>query len=181
MVRSDISPRPVLDSLGPHDWTPPAAPDFSLPDADGKALALSGFKGKPVVVLFYLGHGCLHCIEQLNAFAPKRSEFIEAGIEIIAISSDPVAELKQSQLAYSEDGVFPFPIIADPALQAFREYRAYDDFENKPLHGTFLIDGSGRILWQDIAAEPFSNPGFLLDEAKRLLEIHSGRPAAKLE
>ena len=181
VVRSDISPRPVLDSLGPHDWTPPAAPDFSLPDADGKALALSGFKGKPVVVLFYLGHGCLHCIEQLNAFAPKRSEFIEAGIEIIAISSDPVAELKQSQLAYSEDGVFPFPIIADPALQAFREYRAYDDFENKPLHGTFLIDGSGRILWQDIAAEPFSNPGFLLDEAKRLLEIHSGRPAAKLE
>jgi alkyl hydroperoxide reductase subunit AhpC len=89
--------------------------------------------------------------------------------------------LKQSQLAYSENEDFPFPIIADPALQVFKEYRAYDDFEGKPLHGTFLIDGAGRILWQDIAAEPFSNPGFLLDEAKRLLEIHSGRPAAKLE
>jgi peroxiredoxin len=180
-VRDDVSPRPALATLGPPDWTPPPAPDFSLPDASGQLLGLAQLKGKPVVVLFYLGHGCLHCVDQLNAFAPKRGDFLQAGIEMVAISSDPVEELKESQLAYSEQGFFPFPIIADPSLHAFKSYRAYDDFENKPLHGTFLIDGAGRILWQDIAAEPFSNPGFLLDEAKRLLEIHADRPSSELE
>jgi peroxiredoxin len=177
-VRDDVGPRPDLDSLGPRDWTPPPAPDFSLPAADGRPLALSDFKGKPVVVLFYLGHGCLHCVDQLNAFAPKRADFLQAGIEMVAISTDPVGELQKSQLAYSEAGFFPFPIIADPALDAFKAYRAYDDFENKPLHGTFLIDGAGRVLWQDIAAEPFANPGFLIDEARRLLEIHAGPQVA---
>jgi peroxiredoxin len=180
-TRDDVGPRPALDSLGPRDWTPPPAPAFALPDAAGRPLALAGFHGKPVVVLFYLGHGCLHCIDQLNAFAPKRDRFREAGIEMIAISSDPVADLRQSQLAYSEDGLFPFPILADPSLEVFRAYRAYDDFESKPLHGTFLIDGNGRVLWQDIGAEPFADPGFLLAEATRLLEIHRGRPVAEIE
>ncbi len=175
ITRDDVGPRPELDSLGPLDWTPPPAPSFSLSDADGKTFSLTDFKGKPVVVLFYLGHGCLHCIQQLNAFAPKRAAFLEAGIEMIAISSDPTSDLKESQKAYTEEGVFPFPILADPSLAAFKTYRAYDDFENKALHGTFLIDGNGRILWQDIAAEPFSNTDFLIKESVRLLEKHQLR------
>ena len=179
--RSDVGLRPDLESLGPRDWTPPPAHDLTLPDSSGRPLALSGFKGKPVVVLFYLGHGCLHCIDQLNAFAPKRDGFLEAGIEMIAVSTDPVGELQQSQLAYSDKGLFPFPIVADPALDVFRSYRAYDDFENKPLHGTFLIDGTGRVLWQDIGAEPFSDPAFLLEEGKRLLKIHGGSQASDVK
>ena len=63
----------------------------------------------------------------------------------------------------------------------FRSYRAYDDFENKPLHGTFLIDGTGRVLWQDIGAEPFSDPAFLLEEGKRLLKIHGGSQASDVK
>jgi len=170
--RDDIAERPELDSLGSPDWMPPPAPDFTLPDGDGRPLALAGFRGKPLVVLFYLGHGCLHCIEQLNAFAPKHGDFLEAGIEMVAVSSDWVEELKQSQLAYAEEGSFPFPIVADPELHCFKAYRAHDDFEDKPLHGTFLIDGKGRVLWQDIGAEPFQDPDFLIKEARRLLEIH---------
>lgn len=181
VVRGDVGPRPALASLGPCNWTPPPAPEFSLPDANGLPLALADFKGKPLVVLFYLGHGCLHCIEQLNAFAPKQGDFHKEGIGMIAISSDPVAELKESELAYSGNGSFPFPLLADPSLDVFKSYRAYDDFEGKPLHGAFLIDGAGRILWQDIAAEPFPDPGFLLAEAKRLLKIHAARPAPELE
>ena len=123
-------------------------------------------------MLFYLGHGCLHCIEQLNAFAPQYDAFRKAGIEIIAISTDPVAELRESQNAYTEGGNFPFAILADPSQSSFQAYRAYDDFEKKPLHGTFLIDPQGRVLWQDIAAEPFAKPDFLLKEAVRLLEKH---------
>ena len=48
-------------------------------------------------------------------------------------------------------------------------FRAYDDFEDQPLHGTFLIDGQGRIRWSNISYQPFNKPGFLLHEARRLL------------
>ena len=49
--------------------------------------------------------------------------------------------------------------------------RAIDDFENRALHGTFLIDGAGKVRWQDISFEPFNEPKFLLTEAKRLLRL----------
>jgi peroxiredoxin len=171
-VPADIGARTELALLGPENWTPPAALGFSLPTADGKTLALDDYKGKPVVVLFYLGHGCLHCIEQLNEFAPKRAAFLEAGLEMLAISTDQAGELGKSHQAYSREGSFPFPILADPSLASFKAYHAYDDFEDQALHGTFLIDASGRVLWQDIGAEPFQDPDFLLREALRLMKLH---------
>ena len=64
---------------------------------------------------------------------------------------------------------FPFPLVSDAELNVFKRYRCYDDFEKQPLHGTFLIDGAGRIRWQDISYEPFMDPDFVLKEAKRLL------------
>jgi peroxiredoxin len=165
--------RPDLDTLGPRDWTPPPAPPFSLPETEDHSTALSDYRGKPLIVLFYLGHQCLHWIEQLNAFAPQYQAFRSAGIEIIAISTDSLKDLQKSHLAYEADAHFPFPILADPSLEAFQAYRAYDDFEKKPLHGTFLIDPRGRVLWQDIGPEPFSQADFLLKESQRLLKIHS--------
>jgi peroxiredoxin len=170
-VADDIGQRPDLAGLGPENWTPPLAPSFSLPSADGESLAMDDFNGRPLVVLFYLGHGCLHCIEQLNAFAPQRAAFLEAGIEMLAISTDDVGELEKSHRAYSAEGGFPFPILADPSLASFKAYHAHDDFENQALHGTFLIDPAGRVLWQDIGAEPFEDPDFLLKEALRLLKV----------
>ena len=41
------------------------------------------------------------------------------------------------------------------------------------LHGTFLIDPSGKLRWMDVGPEPFQDPKFLLEEAKRLLEMES--------
>ncbi len=172
-IPADIGKRPDLTLLGPENWTPPPAPAFSLPSADGKSLALDDYKGKPLVVLFYLGHGCLHCIEQLNDFAPKRAAFLEAGIEMLAISTDQVGELEKSHQAYSQEGAFPFPILADPSLASFKAYHAHDDFENQALHGTFLIDPAGRVLWQDIGSEPLRKPDFLLHEARRLLTLQT--------
>jgi alkyl hydroperoxide reductase subunit AhpC len=70
----------------------------------------------------------------------------------------------------SNDG-FPFPILSDGTLATFKAYRAFDDFENQPLHGTFLIDGSGFVRWQDISAQPFTSGTWLLAEARRLLSL----------
>lgn len=173
---ADTGIRPSLDALGPFRWQPSAAPQWTLKDPEGRDRSLSEFRGKPVVLIFFLGHGCLHCAEQLQAFAPMSKEFSDAGLSLLAVSSDDQEGLKLS-LANYKDGTLPIPLLADNGLETFKAYRAYDDFEKQPLHGTFVIDGDGLVRWQDISYEPFKDPKFVLKEAKRLL-AQSAKPAA---
>ena len=65
----------------------------------------------------------------------------------------------------------PFPMLCDPKMQDFRAWRCFDDFEGMPLHGTFLVDRSGRVRWQDISYEPFMELEWLLREGRRLLAL----------
>ncbi len=167
----DFGKRPSLASLGPFRWQPSAAPDFSLPDGDGKKTTLRQFKGKPVIVIFYLGAGCVHCIEQLIAFAPEAEAFKKAGISLVAVSTDSVEGLNFTVEKAKYNGGFPIPLLSDSGLKAFKAFRAHDDFESQPLHGTFLIDGEGLIRWQDISFQPFMETKFLLGEAQRLLNL----------
>jgi peroxiredoxin len=172
--------RPEMKSLGPFRWHPYAAPDWSLPDRDEKQHALADFKGKPVLMVFYLGSGCSHCIEQLNVFAPLTPEFANAGIQIVAVSTDSADGLHKTFAQAKDASGFPFPILADPGLSAFKSFRAFDDFESIPLHGSFLIDGDGHVRWQNISYQPFREAQWLLGECKRLLSVPADGRQAQL-
>jgi peroxiredoxin len=137
--------------------------------ADGRSYTPASFKGRPVIVIFFLGKKCSHCMEQLNAFAPKAGEFEAAGIPILAIGTDTPDGLRETLAGDKKP--FPFPLASDASMSAFKAYRAYDDFEQQPLHSTVLIDGNGLIRWQHVSFNPFMKPEFLLDEAKRLLKF----------
>ena len=165
----DVGDRPSLDTLGPFRWSPTPATQWELTDGQGKKHTLADYTGRPVIVIFYLGKGCAHCIEQLGVFAPKTEEFKQAGIDLIAISTDDVGGLRETVQQNKTGSPFPFPLISDASLNVFKQYRAYDDFEQQPLHGTFLIDRQGLVRWQDISYEPFTQADFLLRESKRLL------------
>ena len=170
------NPFPDLDALGPFRWKPAQASPWKLPDSTGKHISLADYQGRPVVVVFYLGFGCLHCVEQLQALAPKVEAFRKAGLEIVAISTESQSELAKALAAYEKGGdSIAFPIVSDRELATFRAYRAYDDFEKVPLHGTFLVDASGDVRWQDVSFEPFTKIDFLLKEAKRLLANDSAK------
>ena len=108
--------------------------------------------------------------------------FKAAGIDIVAVSTDSVPNLKKSVNRYCEGPEdqepdptkprptsFPFPLVADPDFTVFKKFGVFDDFENLPLHGTFLIDSAGLIRWMDVSYEPFMEAEFLLKECKRLL------------
>ena len=75
----DSSPRPPIETLGPGTWEPVEAPDWTLRDASNSEQSLSQFRGKPVVLIFYLGAGCLHCVEQLQNFAREAQAFRRKG------------------------------------------------------------------------------------------------------
>lgn len=168
---TDSGHRPPLESLGAFRWVPQAAPGLELPGLEGRPVRLSDYRGKPVLVVFYLGHRCVHCMEQLQALVPRAGEFKAAGIEILAVSTDTVDGLGKTLEKAGKDGKFPFPLVADPGLGTFKAWHAHDDFEGTALHGLFLLDGEGRVRWQDIGYDPFTDFHFLLPEAKRLLSV----------
>jgi len=168
VAKPDVGQRPSLDSLGPFRWSPSDALPWQLLGADGAAKALADYRGKNLIVIFYLGSGCLHCAEQLQAFGPMTKDFADNNVSLLAISTDDLAGLKKSIDNY-KGGPIPFPLLSNVELDVFKAYRCYDDFEKLPLHGTFLIDAQGKVRWQDISHEPFQDAKFLLAEAKRLL------------
>ncbi len=165
----DVGIRPDLTTLGPLCWQPSSAPAWSLPEPDGHRITLEQYRGKPVLVLFYLGSGCLHCVEQLQKFSPLTSQFTAEGISIVAVSSEPLDSLKQSLATLKKGESIAFPLVSDADRAVFRAYKVYDDFENMPLHGAFLIDAAGLVRWRDIGYEPFMDAKFVLEEAHRLL------------
>ncbi len=166
---TDVGNRPNLANLGPFRWSPWTAPSWNLPTARGGRCQLADYQDKPLLLLFYLGYGCAHCVEQLNTIKPRIRDFAEQDIAIIAISTETLSELEASLDKSELLGDIPFPLLSDAALDVFKEYRAFDDFENTPLHGAFLIDSNGRVPWQDISYEPFTDIDFLLKESRRLL------------
>ena len=168
----DFGARPTLASIGPRVWSPVPNPGFTLPAIDGRDWQLaSAGTGRATLVVFYLGFGCLHCVEQLHALRPLAKEFAALGVDVVAVGTDTVAGTKQahSDLAAAEQ--MPFPMLCDPGLGAFRQWRCFDDFEDMSLHGLFLVDAAGRVRWQDISYEPFMELEWLLGESRRLLAL----------
>ena len=176
---ADAGKRPKLANLGPFRWSPWKAPDWNLSTARNGYRQLSDYQGKPLLLLFYLGHGCAHCVEQLNEMKPRVQEFADQGVDIAAVSTESLPELRDSLDKSELLGGIPFPLFSNADLSVFKEYSAFDDFENAPLHGAFLIDGNGFVLWQDIGYEPFTNMDFLLKESRRLLAATQAVDLAK--
>ena len=169
---SSRAPVPEIERLGPLVWRPPAAAAFKLGEAPQETCTVDGQLEHPLLLLFYLGSKCSHCVEQLGKFAELSEAMSVAGISVVAVSTETSEELRAQREAGKIK--YPFPLLSDASLKTFKEYRCYDDFENVPLHGTFLVDAKGgtpRIRWQEISYTPFMEATFFLAEAKRLLRL----------
>lgn len=166
---ADLGPRVDLDLLGPARWSPPPAPAWEASQPDGEPFGSLDSSGEPRVLILFLGLGCVHCIEQLQAFAPYAGAFAQAGLKLVTVGDDTAEDLDEADV----EEAFPFPVLADPKHEVFKTYRCFDDFEEIPLHGTFLMDSEDRIRWMDVGPEPFTDVQFLLDEAARLFALEA--------
>lgn len=159
-------------------WQPRKATGFTLPRGVGGNTSFSQYEGKPVLVVFFLGFGCAHCVAQLADLDPKAPQFRKAGIEVVTIGTDDLNAVRAARQAAAENGVDPlhFDVLCDPKGEVFKQWGVWDHFSNEALHGTFLIDGKGRILWQDVSLRPFEESDWLLAESKRLLKGWADAP-----
>jgi peroxiredoxin Q/BCP len=123
------------------------APDFTLPDADGKNVSLSSYRGQQVVVYFYPAAMTPGCTTQACDFRDNLASLQGSGYAVLGVSPDEPAKLAQFRDA---EGL-TFPLLSDESLDVLKAYGAYGEKKlyGKPVTGvlrsTFVIDAEGRV------------------------------------
>jgi peroxiredoxin len=155
--------RTPLDEYGPGEWVAYAAPKLDAVDAEKKRVTLEDYRGQNVVLIFYIGQECSHCVGQLKDLAKRAEELKNLGVEVLAASSNTPEE---NAAAAVKD--LKARLLSDVNFENARRFKSYDDFEELPLHSTILIDKQGRVHWARHGGAPFTDFDFLLKEIKRL-------------
>src|SRR6266702_5728565 len=89
------------------------APDFELPDADGKQVRLSSLRGQRVIVYFYPAAMTPGCTREACDFRDSLGSLAAAGVTVLGLSPDEPARLARFR---DRDGL-NFPLLSDPGYQ----------------------------------------------------------------
>jgi len=104
------------------------APDFKLPDTNGKTVSLADFKDKPVLLVLFI---CNHCpyVKHIRAgLAQLGRDYLPKGVAIVGINSNDVANYPDDSPAKMKEEVksagYLFPYLYDETQAAAKAYRA---------------------------------------------------------
>jgi peroxiredoxin Q/BCP len=117
------------------------APDFTLPDADGKTVRLADFAGRPVVLYFYPKDDTPGCTKEACSFRDQYQDFQDAGAAVLGVSSDS----SESHRKFAAKHRLPFPLLADAGGQVRKRYGVPATLGLLPGRVTFVIDGAGVV------------------------------------
>ena len=141
------------------------APDFSLPDQNGKIHSLKDYAGKKVILYFYPKDNTSGCTKQACGFSERMPLFSEKGAVVLGISKDSVASHKK----FEENYGLKFTILSDPDKTVIQ---SYDVWKEKKLYGkvsmgvvrtTYLIDENGIIIKAFDKVKAAENPEQMLE------------------
>ncbi len=133
------------------------APPFTLPDQDGKPVALTDFVGHRVVVYFYPADDTPGCTKEACQFNDSLVAFDRAKVPVLGISPDDAA----SHVRFRERFGLHFPLLSDPdhgvmtAYGAWGEKSLYGKTVTGVIRSTFLIDEQGMIqrAWYNVRSD----------------------------
>jgi len=151
------------------------APDFALPDQEGRLHRLSDYRGRWVVLYFYPKDDTPGCTKEACGFRDEKGRLEELGAVVLGVSADDV----ESHKRFAEKYRLNFPLLSDPDKEAIRAYGAWG---KKTLYGkeyegvlrqTFLIDPEGRVakVWRKVSPEGHA------EEVAQALEALRGKGA----
>jgi peroxiredoxin Q/BCP len=146
------------------------APDFELPDQDGRPVKLSDLRGKPVVVYFYPKADTPGCTVQACGVRDHRADYAKVGSVVLGISPDPVKKVKKFHEKYDLD----FPLLAD---EGHAVADAYGTWVEKSMYGksykgnertTFIIDAGGKVAEVLRKVKPAEHDALVLEALHEL-------------
>ena len=137
--------------IGTHLQNPPQAgeiaPEFTAASTSGSDVSLSSFRGKRNVLLAFFPLAFTGtCTKELVCFTEDFDQFAGKGVEILPISVDSTASLKEfkNKLQMKTDLLSDFKRDISRAYGVLNEDRFYSN------RAYFLIDKEGRVRWSHI-------------------------------
>ncbi len=104
------------------------APEFSLPDTNGKTVSLSNFADAPALLVIFMCNHCPFVKHVADEIAKLASEYQERGVAVVAISSNDVASHPDDSPAkMAEEAAargYTFPYLYDETQEVAKAYRA---------------------------------------------------------
>jgi len=133
------------------------APEFTLPDQDGKEVSLADLAGQTSVLVFYPLDFSPVCTDQLNVYQEVLPELEGQGAKLYGISVDSAFAHKafQDQLGLS------IPLLADfnPKGEVARAYGVYIDERGHSQRALVMIGPELQVVWSHQAPSPLEIPG----------------------
>lgn len=119
------------------------APDFTLPDAEGKQTKLADYRGKNVIVYFYPEAATPGCTTEACDFRDNLATLQGSGYEVLGVSPDAPEKLAN----FTGDFALTFPLLADEDHSVALSYGAW---------GEKLVDGEVRegIVRSTVVLDP---------------------------
>jgi peroxiredoxin Q/BCP len=119
------------------------APDFELPDQQGKVRRLADWRGKWLVLYFYPKDDTPGCTTEACNFRDDWLKLQALGAEVAGISVDT----SSAHQAFAQKYKLPFPLLADDRAEVAARYGALSDWVlfKFAKRYTFVIEPQGRI------------------------------------
>lgn len=143
------------------------APEFSLPDQDGRTRRLAEWRGQWLVLYFYPKDDTPGCTTEACHFRDDWVQLSALGAQVVGISVDTSASHK----AFAEKYHLPFPLLADVQGGVAQRYGAISDWVIMKLarRYTFLIDPQGRIAKVYLSVSASRHSAEILADLKQLV------------
>ena len=146
------------------------APDFELVDTDLKMRTLDEFKGKKIIISFFVAASSPVCETELCTFRDSWDSISNLGAQVIAISNDGPFANK----AFAEKHNLKFPVLGDYNSKTIRDYDVLmpdllhvKDY-NAAKRSVFIVMEDGKIGYKWVSDDPLKEPNY--DEIKSFLE-----------
>ncbi|PZO71340.1 MAG: thioredoxin-dependent thiol peroxidase [Kocuria palustris] len=123
------------------------APDFTLTDAAGEEVTLSGLRGRRVIVYFYPKASTPGCTTQVCDFQDRLERFRADGFEVLGISPDAPAALER----FAQKESLGFPLLSDPDHEVAERWGAWGEKKNYGkvyeglIRSTIVVDADGVV------------------------------------
>lgn len=135
------------------------APDFTLPGSPAQPTRLYDALHKgPVFLLFFRGHWCPYCRDQLQALHKGQAALAARGAQVLAISADSLSDTQ----ALAHKLGLGFPVLADPQRAVIRRYGVEDAENEIAWPAVFLITrdatGAAQIRWREVSDDYRDRP-----------------------